>query len=223
MNIRLIGTALCVFVFSEISAFGALQLCTDELYETCSGKEESFQQLEIKCNPTTSVCTGYNMLYVTQAGNWCQCNRTAGLVCNTGTYGIPTNTTSTGQCTPCPANAECEIYYNDTFYCKNGFYKTQLNTCFPKSIICNAGYYITNNNECAQCRSGYYCAGGTFTAGSTERGLTWCPNYNVGPHTYTPGTTPRGASKITECYIPTGSYSDTTGSYSITSNCYYTE
>lgn len=225
MNIRLIGTALCLFAFSEISAFGIVggYACTDEFYETCRGPVEATVSLPGYCNPTNGVCTGeYGMKYVQKVGNYCTCKNTNGMVCNEGMYGIPTSATATGQCTACPANAECTMYYNDTFYCKNGFYKNTAGTgCFPMSIICKSGNYITANNECKQCRSGYYCPGGTYTAGSTERGITHCPTYNIGPNTYTPGTTPRGSDSITDCYIPTGSYSDKTGSYSITQNCYY--
>lgn len=229
MNIKLLVSALCVFIFSEISAFGISlqQACTDELYDTCKGGRQNTVMPNGMCY-TNGVCTGWTMDYVQEIEfsgiKRCACQTTT-LVCASGQYGVPTSTTASGQCTKCPANATCEFLYNNTFTCKNGFYKVG-NICMPKSISCVAGYYLSANNECTQCRQsgsiGYYCPGGIFTASDKIQGRNQCPGHQVKPHEGTSGDTAPGAKAITDCYQPAGSYSDESGSYQLTQNCYYT-
>lgn len=111
-------------------------------------------------------------------------------------------------------------------------------TCYKRSN--DSKTYVATN--CTGCASGYkqvsfdidVCCGNEI-AGSCSKQYTICmkicdkgkyastsscpscPSYN-GISGTTAGT---GATSITECYIPAGTYSDSTGTYKITENCYY--
>ncbi|MCM1294695.1 MAG: hypothetical protein NC311_03980 [Muribaculaceae bacterium] len=116
---------------------------------------------------------------------------------------------------------------------------TKTYTCY-KDEKGNTYKYIS----CATCMSGYKlvtydvskCCGNSLTGECTHQykmcapicpqgsyvntsgtGCAACPSYGGASGT-TSGT---GAISITECYIPSGTYSDSTGTYKITENCYY--
>ncbi len=45
------------------------------------------------------------------------------------------------------------------------------------TVNCNPGTYLpANASICQPCTSGHWCAGGTFTVGTTNQGLSDCPN-----------------------------------------------
>ncbi|HIS71272.1 MAG TPA: hypothetical protein IAD02_04800 [Candidatus Enterousia intestinigallinarum] len=73
--------------------------------------------------------------------------------------------------------------------------------------VCNAANAActATTKTYTACKPGYYLNGGTCAS---------CPS---------PGTTPdRNTGTITSCYLPSGtSCSDTSGTCSYTSNCYY--
>ena len=88
---------------------------------------------------------------------------------------------------------------------------------------CDSGYYSTGGGE-TQCNcnnacpanstcssaSSFSCNAGYYKNGSS---CTKCPDG---------GTSDKGATDITQCYIASGaSFSDTTGSGTYTSKCYY--
>ena len=56
----------------------------------------------------------------------------------------------------------------------------------PKTILCNAGYYLPMNSvSCSTCTIGNKCIGGTYTFNeTTDQGIEPCPN-----GTYAPGGT----------------------------------
>lgn len=81
---------------------------------------------------------------------------------------------------------------NQMFNCKAGIASVSCLRNIPK-YKCESGYYGTPLNASSGC--------------------TKCPS---------PGTSAQGATSITQCYIPANtSLSDTTGSYTYTSDCYY--
>ena len=98
----------------------------------------------------------------------------------------------------------------DPFTCKSDTTWTAGNTGYQKKTnrSCNT------NNDCIettvyQCAGGYY---GTPTNGTS--GCTRCPTGNG-----VTGTSPAGTTVATGCYVTSGS--DTGGSFTYTSNCFY--
>lgn len=82
-----------------------------------------------------------------------------------------------------------------------------------ESVTCATSSSGTNLVRCVttytyKCKAGYY---GNPTA--LNKTCTKCPNS---------GTSSEGSISITKCYIPSGTTgSDSTGSYTYTANCYY--
>lgn len=105
--------------------------------------------------------------------------------------------------------------------CKDGCPCSLLATSY--SCRCNSGYYSTGGNEsecsCLKCpvanstcynANSFSCNAGYYKNGNA---CTLCPDG---------GTSASGATSITSCYIRSGTTgSDSTGTYTYTSNCYY--
>ena len=116
----------------------------------------------------------------------------------------------------CTITPRCEII-STTYECASGYYGTATSstsgcTKCPANALCLGGNgstfrcnigYQKDGNECVpiECNAGDYYIGGFCRA---------CPS---------PGTSAGGLNGITSCYVTGGS--DTTGSYSYTQNCYY--
>ena len=82
---------------------------------------------------------------------------------------------------------------------------------------------ISNDVYMYRCAAGYYSKNGLTTAtNKSDLGCTACPktygNYPTAPIT---GTTNGGNTAVENCYIKTGTYSDSTGTFVISNMCYY--
>jgi len=95
---------------------------------------------------------------------------------------------------------------------------------------CASGYYGTATSAtsgCTKCPENATCAGGNGSTFSCAKGYykdgTSCARCPSSGGVY--GTTAStGATSITDCYLPSGTtFSDSTGSGTYTSNCYYVE
>ncbi len=87
---------------------------------------------------------------------------------------------------------------------------TAGNTGYQKRTYasCNTATCVCTKTAQYRCAAGYY---GTSSNGTS--GCTRCPSN---------GSSTAGATAITSCYLPSGTTgSDSTGSYTYTSNCYY--
>ncbi len=87
---------------------------------------------------------------------------------------------------------------------------TAGNTGYQKRTYasCNTATCVCTKRTQYQCAAGYY---GTSSNGTS--GCSRCPSN---------GSSTAGATAITSCYLPSGTTgSDSTGSYTYTSNCYY--
>ena len=87
---------------------------------------------------------------------------------------------------------------------------TAGNTGYQKRTYasCNTATCVCTKRTQYRCAAGYY---GTSSNGTS--GCTRCPSN---------GSSTAGATAITSCYLPSGTTgSDSTGSYTYTSNCYY--
>ncbi|MCM1294694.1 MAG: hypothetical protein NC311_03975 [Muribaculaceae bacterium] len=123
---------------------------------------------------------------------------------------------------------------NDTSFCNSN--------STPKCYKTQSGKYI-RSTDCATCKSGYIAINANITDCPTITasidGDSYYIQYStcVAPcakgtyHNYpqctncpSPGTTAStGTKSITDCYIPAGTYSDLSGAYKTTENCYYTK
>ena len=87
---------------------------------------------------------------------------------------------------------------------------TAGNTGYQKRTYasCNTATCVCTKRTQYRCAAGYY---GTSSNGTS--GCSRCPSN---------GSSTAGATAITSCYLPSGTTgSDSTGSYTYTSNCYY--
>ena len=87
---------------------------------------------------------------------------------------------------------------------------TAGNTGYQKRTYasCNTATCVCTKTAQYRCAAGYY---GTSSNGTS--GCSRCPSN---------GSSTAGATAITSCYLPSGTTgSDSTGSYTYTSNCYY--
>lgn len=109
----------------------------------------------------------------------------------------------TGQGCDCSGStATCKTITD--YRCASGYYGTATSgstgcTVCPSNATCSGG-----NNSTFKCNKGYYKNGS---------GCTQCAS---------PATTKAaGSYDISECYIPEGTYSDTTGKYAMNCDCPY--
>lgn len=100
------------------------------------------------------------------------------------------------------------------------FYSQQL---FSATTICPMNSYYTS------CNPGYYlvynfcevCPTDTYKDTTGSGGCTPCP-YLDDVQGHTSGTSATNHDSVTDCFVLSGtSFSDITGSYLFTSNCYY--
>lgn len=127
-------------------------------------------------------------------------------------YGVKVTETSEYR-TNCPSHS------NDLATCE----------CVKKySYSCTSGYYGTATSEsagCTKCPSNATCAGGNLSTFVCAKGYykngsacTACPSLNGVAGT----TTSTGATSITSCYIrSSSSFSDVSGSWRYSDDCYY--
>lgn len=129
----------------------------------------------------------------------------------TTTANIPNGTMTTTQ----------HAYYNPlcVMECPCSQYRTTY------SCICDSGYFappagLNTKCRCVQCpvanstctsATSFRCNAGYY---KNEDSCTACPNG---------GTSAAGATSITSCYLPSGTTgTDSSGTYTYTLNCYYT-
>lgn len=127
-------------------------------------------------------------------------------------YGVKVTKTREYR-TTCPSYsnglATCECVKKYSYECTSGYYGTAISesagcTKCPSNATCAGG-----NRSTFVCAKGYYKNGSACTA---------CPSLNGVAGT----TTSTGATSITSCYIRSGSsFSDVSGSWRYSDNCYY--
>lgn len=127
-------------------------------------------------------------------------------------YGVKVTETSKYQ-TNCPSHsyglATCECVKEYSYKCTSGYYGTATSesagcTKCPSNATCAGG-----NLSTFVCAKGYYKNGSACTA---------CPSLNGVAGT----TTSTGATSITSCYIrSSSSFSDVSGSWRYSDDCYY--
>lgn len=83
-------------------------------------------------------------------------------------------------------------------------------TCDGTGIICNAGFY-----KKSQMLGKYTCT----VCPSAMR----CTNSDCSPLKSQAGLSAQDSTDITDCYIPGGTYKDTYGVFTLSTNCYYTK
>ena len=117
-----------------------------------------------------------------------------------GSFMVNCNTIATASC----------LHGIPTYSCASGFYGTATSS--------TAG--------CTKCPSNAKCAGGNFSTfvciqGYYKKGSSCsrCPVFSGGTYGTTAGA---GATAITDCYLPSGTGDrDSTGSFTYTADCYY--
>ena len=107
-----------------------------------------------------------------------------------------------GKCYDCPEHATCDGL---EFACNNGFTPT-TNAC-----ICRSDRFI-NNNQCTKCPANASCDGSeNFSCNKsfykTNNTCTQCPHYGT--------TDDKGATQLSECYLPPQQYVNDAGYFEI--------
>jgi len=164
--------------------------------------------LEVEC---VFTCPGVRTFTTTSS---CKsvCNNCSGSTTSTSTNGVVQTQTKT-LTTQCPkvegGTADCSCDNVTSYKCASGYYGTATSatsgcTKCPANATCAGG-----NGSTFSCAKGYY-KDGTVCAR--------CPS-SGGIYGTTAST---GATSITSCYLPSGTtFSDSTGSGTYTSDCYY--
>ncbi len=80
---------------------------------------------------------------------------------------------------------------------------------------CNGGETTSATNE-YRCAAGYYGAGSTSSLSCSR-----CPGMRNTAGVMIYGNSAAGATKITECELPVGTYQDATGTFKLTAPCPY--
>ncbi|MBD5389404.1 hypothetical protein HDR63_04080 [bacterium] len=108
---------------------------------------------------------------------------------------------SYGWCLDVDASVECETCNLQTEWRTHsaGYQVRKTGTCLPATCEFIAEY---------RCDAGYY-----GNPGATASGCTKCPNDR---------TRPIGAPSLVQCYLAPNTYTDTTGTFDISANCFYT-
>lgn len=129
-------------------------------------------------------------------------------------YSSLTQTDSTG-CTYQTATCECNCSNCTTSAwtaAGTGYQSRTVGTC-----DCTSGTATCKNTTEYQCAAGYY---GTTTNGTS--GCSRCPATMSSTGTsFVYGSSAAGSTDISKCYISTGTYKDTSGTFEITTRCYY--
>ncbi|MBQ8293850.1 MAG: hypothetical protein IJX89_00490 [Alphaproteobacteria bacterium] len=153
---------------------------------------------------STTECSDVNRVINCGTATYTDCNTCAsGYTRSTETITISSTESYTiGTCTRTlspiePITPTCPDLCPENTWTDYG--NTQQIRCNDELIIPACEY---------QCRAGYYGDGTTCTRCPSSGGVY--------------GTSAAGSTAITSCYIPANSsMSDTTGTYTFTSNCYY--
>ena len=165
-----------------------------------------------RCQTTTMTCTKDLVHYTAScsdtygSGQKTCIDSNEGRSCMVITGGVCPETIQNNTC----ANV-CECYeYGECVY-----------------TSCKSGYYMPTNSQgdCVACPANATCSGGTAlfscNAGYYRNG-TSCSRCPSSGGVY--GTSAAGSTKITDCYLPASTTgSDSTGTFTYTSNCYYVQ
>lgn len=153
--------------------------------------------------PQEPTCILGTTLYYGAYGIF-SCNR-----CDTG-YELVQLTTSVPNCSNKISFKACRKACDGTCIDCTTTAWTTGNTGYQKRTYasCNTSTCVCTKTTQYQCAAGYY---GTSNNGTS--GCTRCPSS---------GSSAAGTTAITSCYLPSGTTgSDSTGSYTYTANCYY--
>lgn len=110
------------------------------------------------------------------------------------------------------ASHGCQFYICDSSNCQNDTSWSTIRSGYQRKIARRCSNNICVETNTYRCASGYY---GTSTNGTS--GCNRCPLYN-GYY----GSSNAGTTSISGCYQPANrSFSDTSGTFVYTQNCYY--
>lgn len=111
-----------------------------------------------------------------------------------------------------------------------GYYKAAdcCGACDCSSVLCDIGYSVDASCNCVKSGSGGAdkCEKGYYWSGSLSSGFCApCPNGGTTPDVvYNDNGLIKLKVEITDCYIPAGQeMTDSTGTYSYTADCAYTQ
>ena len=167
---------------------------------------EACVQSEIDSNgDCSSSCGTVNMVYdCGTKGVYCDCASCSGLqTLEETTVTVLSQTITYNKCVLSGGiSADCSTCVSADWAAYSTGYESKV------SATCNSRTGACTRKTSYRCAAGYY---GSSTNGTS--GCAKCPS---------PGTTDAGATSITECCIPSGTTgSDTTGTYTYTSQCCY--
>lgn len=170
------------------------------------------------------------------------------LTCTAAGYSACTNGCCTGasvSCTTCTCTsdsdctkAKCSVLGPTGGLCVSGYCVTSGNSnngVFGSLAACQSRANCATGTSCQQTMSGTYtclpyCDMGNFYTGGADCGCQSCSAYvveayaNANLTAFATATTAAGGhDPITSCYIPAGTYYDERGTFSYSSDCYYTE
>lgn len=163
---------------------------------TCWGAPDGTGTKVENCN---TCVTGYKTNTVKKSDTYC--NSVSQIICVQDTGG-----TTTPPTTKCDM-AECAADNNNWVAHQTGSQQQIIRTCV--------------GNTCTVMQTNYRCVAGYYGTPSATVKCSRCPQL---PGSTTYGLSSMGATKITECYWPSGGGgSDSSGSFIFTSHCYYVQ
>ncbi len=186
-------TVLAIVLNMPNNALGVGYVCTYDQFDS-----------EGQCS---SSCGTVNMVYdCGTSGVYCDCASCSGLLQTLEETTVTVSSSETITYNKCVASGgisvDCSTCVSTDWAAYSTGYESKV------SATCNTRTGACKRTTSYRCAAGYY---GSSTNGTS--GCSKCPS---------PGTTAAGATSITECCIPSGTTgSDTTGTYTYTSQCCY--
>lgn len=210
MNKILLGAALVSI--SPLPVHAAVVMCMGQV---CTGSETNNLTVVSNCTSQNTKCYGNNIVV--------SCD-----ICKTGYTRTPQSATG-------PGCSNTITWYNCEYNSSGGGGDTCDGTCdnclSTSWTAADTGYQSRTKATCNtttckcstsreyRCAAGYYGSPPAIQQIGSLTGCTRCPASGVRF-----GNSAVGSTTITSCYLATGTgISDTTGTFTYTSNCYYTE
>lgn len=204
--IKFVVLALLVAFFTSVPNNSAMAACTCKIGYYCCNNATGC------CAPSAADCQAVCGTSVIPCPDECQ---------STITW---SNTTNNRQARCIYATGTCE------YRCKANYYNTGTTTnvtcaTCPAYATCPVGSGLNDGEYLPVCSRGRYghlqyiiFQGNTYSCPA-------CPSIETADGATVTGTTAStGATDITECYLQPGfSYRNETGTFTVTSNCYYKE
>lgn len=146
------------------------------------------------------------------------------------------------ECSACPSNTGSWTYCSGTtLRCATGYFLYNSNcvscpsnsntytTCSGSTLTC-ANNYFRQGSTCVSCPSNSECSGTTFSCNkgyyySSVEGCSRCPAFD-NAYTNSSLTSPaygttanKGSTKLSDCYLPSGTYYDASGAFYMSNDC----